>query len=62
LATLNQYLRNILEQKGAQLSNETRRIVLKEALQAYTLDFIYNHPQYRKLTSMVAHACTSSTA
>jgi predicted nucleotidyltransferase component of viral defense system len=49
LATLTQYLRNILEQKGAQLSNETRRIVLKEALQAYTLDFIYNHQQYRKL-------------
>lgn len=49
MATLTQYLRNILEQKGAQLSNETRRIVLKEALQAYTLDFIYNHPQYRLL-------------
>ena len=49
MATLIQYLRNILEQKSVLLSNETRRIVLKEALQAYTLDFIYNHPNYRQL-------------
>jgi len=49
LATLIQYLRNILEQKSELFSNETRRIVLKEALQAYALDFIYNHAQYRQL-------------
>ena len=31
------------------LPNETKRIVFKEALQAYVLDFIYNHPDYRRL-------------
>lgn len=31
------------------LANETKRIVLKEALQAFVLDFLYNHPIYRRL-------------
>ncbi len=31
------------------MPNETKRIVLKEFLQAYTLDFLYNHPDYRML-------------
>jgi predicted nucleotidyltransferase component of viral defense system len=31
------------------LANETRRILLKEAMHAYVLDFLYNHPIYRRL-------------
>ncbi len=49
MATLIQLMQNILSQKDALLPNETRRVILKEFLQAYTLDFLYNHPTYRKL-------------
>jgi predicted nucleotidyltransferase component of viral defense system len=42
-------MQNILSQKDPLLANETRRVILKEFLQAYTLDFLYNHPIYRKL-------------
>jgi len=49
MATLIQSLQNILSNKGPLLANETKRIILKEALQAYTLDFLYNHSIYRGL-------------
>jgi predicted nucleotidyltransferase component of viral defense system len=49
MATLIQSLQNILENKDPILANETKRIILKEALQAYTLDFLYNHSIYRGL-------------
>ena len=49
MATLIQSMQNILAQKDPFLANETKRIILKEVLQAYTLDFLYNHPIYRKL-------------
>lgn len=49
MATLIQSLENILSKKDALLSNETKRIILKEVLQAYTLNYLYNHPTYRKL-------------
>jgi hypothetical protein len=49
MATLIQYLQFIISQKDPLLANETKRIVLKEALQAYVLDFLYNHPNYRHL-------------
>jgi hypothetical protein len=49
MATLIQSMQNILAQKDPLLANETRRIILKEYLQALTLDYLYNHPAYRKL-------------
>jgi predicted nucleotidyltransferase component of viral defense system len=49
MATLIQLMQNILSQKGPLLPNETKRVILKEFLQAYTLDFLYNHSVYRKL-------------
>ncbi len=49
MATLIQSMQNVLSQKDPLLPNETRRVLLKEFLQAYTLDFLYNHPLYRKL-------------
>ena len=49
MATLIQSLQNILENTDPILANETKRIILKEILQAYTLDFLYNHPIYRVL-------------
>jgi len=49
MATLIQLMQNVLSQKDPLLPNETKRVVLKEFLQAYTLDFLYNHPVYRKL-------------
>jgi predicted nucleotidyltransferase component of viral defense system len=49
MATLMQILQHVLEQKDPLLPVETRRIILKEALQAYVLDFVYNHPSYRRL-------------
>ena len=49
MATLIQILENTLGVKDPRLSNETKRIVLKEALQAYVLDFLYNHRSYRSL-------------
>lgn len=49
MASLIQMARNVLSQRDPLLPNETKRIVLKEFLQAYTLDFLYNHPDYRRL-------------
>jgi predicted nucleotidyltransferase component of viral defense system len=49
MATLIQILENALREKDPSISNETKRIVLKEALQAYMLDFLYNHRIYRGL-------------
>lgn len=49
MATLIQSLQNVLNNKDPFLANETKRIMLKETLQAYTLDFLYNHPIYREL-------------
>ena len=49
MATLIQLMQNILSQKDSLLPNETKRSILKESLHAYTLDFLYNHPLYRKL-------------
>lgn len=48
MATLIQLMQNALSQKDPLLPNETKRVILKEFLQAYTLDFLYNHPVYRK--------------
>jgi predicted nucleotidyltransferase component of viral defense system len=51
MATLIQALQYALEraQQDPELPNETRRIILKEALQVNVLDFLYNHPRYRHL-------------
>ena len=49
MATLIQSMQNVLSQKDPLLGNETKRVILKDFLQAYTLDFLYNHPVYRKL-------------
>lgn len=49
MATLIQLMQNVLSQKDPLLPNETKRVILKEFLQAYTLDFLYNHPVYRTL-------------
>lgn len=49
MATLIQSMQNVLAQKDPSLMNATRRIILKEYLQALTLDYLYNHPNYRKL-------------
>ena len=49
MATLIQTLQHTLETKDPRLSVETKRILLKEVLQAYVLDFVYNHPHYRHL-------------
>ena len=49
MATLIQTLQHVLAEKDPLLANETKRILLKSALQAFTLDFLYNHPTYRGL-------------
>jgi predicted nucleotidyltransferase component of viral defense system len=49
MATLIQTLQSVLAGKDPLISMETKRIVLKEALQAYVLDYLYNHPNYRHL-------------
>jgi len=49
MATLNQLMQETLNTLDPALPNETKRIHLKELLQAYTLDFIYNHAEYRRL-------------
>ena len=49
MASLIQTLQHTLDTKDPLLSLETKRILLKEVLQAYVLDFIYNHPKYRRL-------------
>jgi predicted nucleotidyltransferase component of viral defense system len=38
-----------LNSKDPLLAVETKRIVLKDVLQAYVLDFLYYHPAYRHL-------------
>jgi predicted nucleotidyltransferase component of viral defense system len=49
MATLIQTLQHILETKDPTLPTETKRVILKEALQAYVLDYLYNHPSFRRL-------------
>jgi predicted nucleotidyltransferase component of viral defense system len=49
MTTLIQNLQHVLDTKDPLLPVETKRILLKEALQAYVLDFLYNHPLYRRL-------------
>jgi predicted nucleotidyltransferase component of viral defense system len=49
MATLIQTLQHSLDSKDPLLPLETKRILLKEVLQAYVLDFLYNHPKYRRL-------------
>ena len=49
MATLVQVLQHALEQNDPLLPPETKRIILKEALQGYVLDFLYNHALYRRL-------------
>lgn len=49
MATLIQTLQHALSTKDPSLRSETKRIVLKEVLHAYLLDFLYNHPRYRRL-------------
>ncbi len=49
MATLIQTLQNVLAGKDPFLAPETKRIILKEVLQAYVLDYLYNHPSYRHL-------------
>ncbi len=49
MATLIQTLQNVLDAKDPLLAAETRRIILKEVLQAYVLDYFYNQSIYRRL-------------
>ena len=49
MATLIQLMQETLNALDPALPNETKRIHLKELLQAYTLDFLYNHAVYRRL-------------
>ena len=49
MATLIQLLEQALDTHDPLLAVETKRILLKEALQALMLDFLYNHPHYRQL-------------
>ncbi|MCJ7434919.1 MAG: nucleotidyl transferase AbiEii/AbiGii toxin family protein [Anaerolineales bacterium] len=49
MASLIQTLQHALDSKDSLLPLETKRILLKEVLQAYVLDLIYNHPKYRRL-------------
>ena len=49
MATVIQFLENSLASIDPMLSNETKRLHLKEVLQSLVLDYIYNHPNYRRL-------------
>lgn len=49
MATLIQTLQNVLVSKDPLMAPETKRIILKEILQAYVLDYLYNHTSYRRL-------------
>jgi predicted nucleotidyltransferase component of viral defense system len=49
MATLIKTMQTILSQKDPGMANETKRIILKEVLHAYTLDYLYNHPLYKRL-------------
>ena len=57
MATLIQTLQNILASKDPLLAPETRRIIMKEVLQAYVLDYLYNHPNFSYLYFLAAPAC-----
>jgi predicted nucleotidyltransferase component of viral defense system len=48
MATLIQTLQHTLVSNPLP-SSETKRILLKQVLQAHVLDFVYNHPLYRRL-------------
>lgn len=49
MATLIQTLQYVLDTKPSDLSNDVKRIILKEILQAYVLEYLYNHAAYRRL-------------
>lgn len=49
MATLIQTLQGVLYEKDPHLPPETKRILLKEVLHAHVLDYLYNHPIYRRL-------------
>ncbi len=49
MANLIQSMQDILSRTDRNMMKETRRIVLKKYLQALTLDYLYNHPLYRRL-------------
>ena len=49
MATLIKSLQNVIDSKDSLMAIETKRIILKEVLQAYVLDYVYNHPRYRHL-------------
>lgn len=49
MASLIQTLQHALDSRDPLLALETKRILLKEVLQSYVLDFTYNHPRYRRL-------------
>ncbi len=49
MATIIELMQNELAQKDPSVANETKRIMLKKFLHAYTLDFLFNHSLYRKL-------------
>jgi hypothetical protein len=49
MASLIQTLQHTLQSRDPLLALETKRILLKEVLQAYVLDYLYNHPKYRRL-------------
>jgi predicted nucleotidyltransferase component of viral defense system len=49
MASLIQTLQYILESHDPLLPVETKRILLKQVLQACVLDFLYNHASYRRL-------------
>jgi predicted nucleotidyltransferase component of viral defense system len=49
MATLIHTLQEILNSKNLLLAVETKRTILKDVIQAYVLDYLYNHPVYRHL-------------
>ena len=49
MASLIQTLQHALDSRDPLLALETKRILLKQVLQSHVLDFIYNHPKYRRL-------------
>jgi len=49
VARLIQRMEHFLALKDPRLPVETKRILLKEFLQAHVLGFLYNHPTYRSL-------------
>lgn len=49
MATLIHTLQEILNSKDPLLAVETKRIILKDVIQAYVLDYLYNNPVYRHL-------------